>query len=155
MTATAKLKAIQAQLRVVPVEETLPWKRISTSQSMCNLPRRKSSLQVKPMSPIKIVSPARKLSDSTTSSRSVSPPNMAYLGLNPNADPTASSPMSRKSLELLMEAGEFEKPGKMFKVGSCKHIDELEEVRYDVADSFDEFINDFELVDDESDCDFH
>ena len=81
---------------------------------------------------------------------------MAYLGLSPRADPPVSTPMSKKSLELLMEAGEFEKPpAKMFKVGSCKQFDKIEELKYDMADSFDEFVSDFVFVDDDSDCDFH
>lgn len=80
---------------------------------------------------------------------------MSYLGLTPNSDTPRGSPISRKSLELLLEAGEFDKPAKMFKVGSCKQFDKIDELGYDIADSFDEFVNDFVFVDDDSDCDFH
>ena len=80
---------------------------------------------------------------------------MAYLGLSPCADPQLSSPLSHQSLRMLIEAGEFEKPGKIFKVGSCKNFKNTEELSHSAVDSFDEFVNDFVLVDDESDCDFH
>ena len=63
--------------------------------------------------------------------------------------------MSKKSLELLLEAGEFEQSEKIFKVGSCKAFYRIDELSGEV-DSFDEFVNDFVFVDDdESDCDFH
>ena len=153
--ATAKLVAIQAHLRVVPVEESSSsWVPVSSNNSMCNLPRRKTSLQLKPTSPVREVPQGRHFSDSTSSSRSVSPPNMTYLGLGPCTD-VPHSPMSKKSLELLMEAGEFDKPGKMFRVGSCKTFEHTGETKRNIGDSFDEFVSDFVLVDDESDCDFH
>ena len=145
---------MQAHLRVVPVKESSSWVPVSSSNSMCNLPRRKTSLQLKPTSPIKEVPRVRHFSDSTPSSRSVSPPNMAYLGLSPCSE-LPHSPMSKKSLELLMEAGEFENSGKIFRVGSCKSFEHTGDARRNIGDSFDEFVSDFVLVDDESDCDFH
>jgi len=154
--ATAKLMSIQSQLRVVPVEETSSWVPISSNKSMANLPRRKTSYNLKPPSPIKVAPPVDNISQATpSSSRPVTPPNMEYLGLSPCTDEPLSSPLSKKSLQLLIEAGEFDRPGKIFRVGSCKSFDSSGGRKSRGEDSLDEFVSDFVLVDEESDCDFH